>query len=85
MRSRWRRSLATMLVACATALSLPMSTHAAAAPFGQVACRHAVIEGESKCIARGQFCKRTAAARRDYRRYGLSCTKRDSRGRYHLQ
>lgn len=83
MGNRWTRSLATIFAACAVAL--PASAHAAAMPVAQAACTRAVIAGESKCIARGQFCKRTAAAQRDYRRYGLSCTKRDSRGKYHLQ
>lgn len=83
MGSRWSRSLAAILAACAVAL--PASAPAAATPIARIACTHAVIAGESKCIARGQYCKRTAAAQRDYRRYGLSCSKRDSRGRYHLQ
>lgn len=48
-----------------------------------MACKRATIGGKSKCIARGQFCARAHA--RDYRRYGLSCTKRDANGRYHLQ
>jgi uncharacterized protein (DUF697 family) len=43
---------------------------------------HALIQGAEKCIARGQFCAR--AADRQYRRYGLRCTKRDVYGRYHL-
>lgn len=59
----------------ATAVAGPISAHAA--------CTRASIGGQSKCIARGQFCARAHA--RDYRRYGLSCTKRDGRGRYHLQ
>lgn len=47
------------------------------------ACTRAKIGGQSKCIGRGQFCARSH--RKDYRRYGLSCTKRDRNGRYHLQ
>jgi hypothetical protein len=52
-------------------------------PVAQIACMQATIGGQSKCIARGQYCARAHA--RDYRRYGLSCTKRDVNGRYHLQ
>jgi hypothetical protein len=44
---------------------------------------YAVIGGKSKCIARGQFCARRYAIQ--YRRYGLSCTRLDRNGRYHLQ
>ncbi len=54
-------------------------------PVAQVACKQARIAGQSKCIARGQFCARSAQAMRDYRKYGLSCSKRDVNGRYHLQ
>jgi hypothetical protein len=45
--------------------------------------KHAVIDGSVKCIAAGQFCKRSA--QRDYRRYGYSCSNRDRNGRYHLR
>jgi hypothetical protein len=72
-----RHLLATALAA-GTLAFIPAT--APAAP-----CTQAKIEGQSKCIARGQFCKRSARAMRDYRRYGLSCTKRDRNGRYHLQ
>jgi hypothetical protein len=46
-------------------------------------CKSATIGGQHKCIARGQYCAVGFASQ--YRRYGLSCTKRDIRGRYHLQ
>jgi hypothetical protein len=48
-----------------------------------ITCTQATIGGQSKCIARGQYCARSHAS--DYRRYGLSCTKRDVNGRYHLR
>jgi hypothetical protein len=48
-----------------------------------ITCKQATIGGQSKCIARGQYCARSHAS--DYRRYGLSCTKRDVNGRYHLR
>lgn len=54
-----------------------------ATPIATSACTHATIGGESKCIARGQYCKRHFASQ--YTRYGLHCTKLDSRGRYHLR
>jgi hypothetical protein len=54
----------------------------ASAPVAHSSCTYARIDGQSKCIARGQFCKRSA--QRDYRRYGFSCSKLDRNGRYHL-
>ena len=41
-----------------------------------------LIDGATKCLRRGQFCKRSAD--RQYRRYGFRCTQRDARGNYHL-
>lgn len=44
---------------------------------------HAVIDGEHKCLRRGQFCRR--AADRQYHRYGFHCHRYDPRvGRYRL-
>ena len=78
------RSRATLGAMLAVALAIPAAGSAAAdGPIAHVACTQAKIEGKSKCIARGQFCARAHA--RDYRRYGLSCTKRDVNGRYHLE
>ena len=48
-----------------------------------VTCKRAIIGGQYKCIARGQFCAVRYASQ--YRRYGLSCSKRDVNGRYHLR
>lgn len=43
----------------------------------------AQINGQTKCLRRGQFCAR--AADRQYRRYGFRCTRYDSKvGRYRL-
>jgi hypothetical protein len=55
---------------------------AASAPIAHAACTQAKIGGQSKCIARGQFCAR--AYQRDYRRYGFSCSNQDARGNWHL-
>lgn len=80
MRRRLASSVATLaLFAAVPAAQAP----ARSAPSAHVACRSATIGGRHKCIARGQYCARSHA--RDYRRYGLSCTKRDRRGRYHLR
>jgi uncharacterized membrane protein len=79
-----RRSLAATLLA---ALSLVAATPAAPAttpPTAHAACTSATIEGKHKCIARGQFCRHTKKANRDYHRYGYHCGKRDKNGRYHL-
>jgi hypothetical protein len=56
---------------------------APAGPFAHAACFDATIGGRHRCIARGQYCARRY--QRDYRRYDLSCSKLDYRGRYHLQ
>jgi hypothetical protein len=81
------RRLAVLLAsASVAAVALPIAqAPATKSPMAHAACTQATIAGAHKCIARGQYCKRTARAMRDYRRYGLSCTKRDSRGRYHLR
>ena len=79
MRSR----LALILAAGAVAAVPAASTAHANGPVAVAACKSATIGGAHRCIARGQFCARSHA--RDYRRYGLSCTKRDVNGRYHLQ
>ncbi len=43
----------------------------------------AKIDGSTKCLKRGQFCKRSAD--RQYRKYGFRCTKYDARvSRYRL-
>jgi hypothetical protein len=76
-----------LLIAALAAASLATAPAAFAAPAGEapvahLACKNATIGGQSKCIARGQYCAR--AHQRDYKRYGFSCSKRDNRGRYHL-
>ena len=43
---------------------------------------HAVLSWGHKCLAAGQYCKRSAD--REYHRYRFHCHKRDSAGRYHL-
>jgi hypothetical protein len=72
------------LLGAAAALGLLVAAPAAPARHAAVAvCKSATIGGQHKCIARGQYCAVGFASQ--YRRYGLSCTKRDVRGRYHLQ
>ncbi len=77
-----RAAMAAVLVAVALSGATPAEA-SPATPIATSACTHATIGGESKCIARGQYCKRHYASQ--YTRYGLHCTKLDSRGRYHLQ
>jgi hypothetical protein len=72
------------LLGATAALGLLVAAPAAPARHASpVTCRSATIGGQHKCIARGQFCAVRFASQ--YRRYGLSCTKRDVNGRYHLQ
>jgi hypothetical protein len=78
---RLRRTVAVVaasvgLVAAAPAAQAPAKT-------AHAACSYAKIGGKRKCIARGQYCARRY--QRDYRRRGLSCSKLDYRGRYHLR
>jgi hypothetical protein len=72
------------LLGATAALALLVAAPAAPAHHASPAtCKSATIGGQHKCIARGQFCAVRYASQ--YRRYGLSCTKRDVNGRYHLQ
>jgi uncharacterized membrane protein len=74
-----------LLIAASAAATLAVTAAPAPAadtPVAHAACSSARIGGQTKCIARGQYCAR--AYQRDYRRYGLSCTKVDRNGRYHL-
>lgn len=81
-----RRLLLT--VAATSALALPTAAATATpkppSPIAHIACTQARIAGESKCIARGQFCRHNARAMKDYAKYGLHCTRRDANGRWHL-
>ena len=79
------RRLLIVTVATAALGGSPAVAGATGGPVAQVTCKPARIAGQSKCIARGQYCARTAQAMRDYRKSGLSCTTRDVNGRYHLQ
>jgi hypothetical protein len=73
------------LIGAIAALAVPAAQAAAeSTPVAHVACTQASIAGQSKCIARGQFCAHNARAMRDYARYGLHCSKRDANGRWHL-
>jgi hypothetical protein len=53
-------------------------------PIAHIACTNAKIAGQSKCIARGQFCAHNSRAMKDYAKYGFHCNKRDANGRWHL-
>lgn len=77
-----RRLFIAALVAAAMAAAPASAAPAGGGPVAHIACTNAKIGGQSKCIARGQYCAR--ARQRDYQRYGFSCSKRDARGRYHL-
>jgi hypothetical protein len=75
-----------LIAAAVSALALPAAPAATASgPVAHIACTQARIAGESKCVARGQFCRHTARAMKDYAKYGLHCTRRDANGRWHLQ
>jgi hypothetical protein len=83
-----RRHLVLAGSLLAVAVPLPLAVAGATAPTpgptAHVACTQARIAGQSKCIARGQFCAHNARAMKDYARYGLRCNKRDVNGRWHL-
>jgi uncharacterized membrane protein len=73
-----------LLAALALAAAAPVAQAPAHPAAAHAACKSAVIEGNHKCIARGQYCRHTHRANRDYHRYGYHCGKRDRRGSYHL-
>jgi hypothetical protein len=75
------RRTAALLGGIALAVAMPTAT-STAAPVARIACTHATIGGQSKCIARGQFCSRSHASQ--YRRYGFKCAKRVADGHYRL-
>ena len=77
------RRLAILAVAAGLVAAAPAAAHTN--PVAHIACQQARIQGQSKCIARGQFCAHNSRAERDYKRYGFTCSKRDRNGRYHLQ
>lgn len=72
------RRIALPIFAAAAVVTAP-----AAGPSDAFACTKAKIGGSTKCIARGQYCARSHE--RDYERYGYTCTKKDRKGRYHLE
>jgi curli biogenesis system outer membrane secretion channel CsgG len=73
------------LLAAGALAGVPTAATAHTSVTATAACTSAQIAGQTKCIGAGQFCTRTARARKDYRKHGLDCTKRDANGRYHLQ
>lgn len=79
-----RRWLVGSTAALGLLAAAPIAAPAAPTSHGSiVSCKSATIGGKHKCIARGQFCAVRYASQ--YRRYGLSCSKRDVNGRYHLR
>jgi curli biogenesis system outer membrane secretion channel CsgG len=82
MRSARIAAVVTSLTLLAPGAVAATAAAAAPAPVAHAACTQARIGGQSKCIARGQFCAR--AHQRDYQRYGLSCSNQDARGNWHL-
>lgn len=81
-----RTRAAALLAVLATAAVVPVTEVPAQSDSAtaRAACKRAIILGQRKCIARGQYCTHTVRANRDYHRYGYHCGKRDSRGSYHL-
>jgi hypothetical protein len=78
-----KKRIAAVVSALGLVGAVPLASSEAARPIAHVSCQYAQIQGHTKCIARGQFCKRSAES--DYRRHGYTCSKRDRNGRYHLQ
>jgi hypothetical protein len=77
------RAAALLAVTAALAGVPGQSGASTIGPIAHATCKHAVIGGKSTCIARGQFC--TRRYQRQYLKYGLSCSKLDRNGRYHLR
>jgi hypothetical protein len=74
-----RRHGARGLLAAALTVAL---TAGAPGPAAAKSCTRAKVDGKRVCLSPGDRCKRTN--QKQYRRYGLSCSRRDSRGRYRL-
>lgn len=83
MRRRLIAGLASASVLFTVPLAQAPAVLGAPSPIAQAACKRATIGGQSRCIARGQFCARQYE--RDYNRYGYSCSNRDRNGRWHLR
>lgn len=82
-----RFALAAAVAACGIGMASAESAISAAPSGTAHACSssrytHAVLSWGHKCLAVGQFCKRSAD--REYHRYRFHCHQRDSRGNYHL-
>jgi hypothetical protein len=57
-----RRGLAVVVALCCGASAPLAAAQPAATPRAQIACVHARIEGQSKCLARGEYCARRTSA-----------------------
>ncbi len=79
-------AVASAVLGLALAGGAPAGAASRSSALAAKSCRgsyvHAVIGGQQKCLRRGEFCAH--AYRRQYRRYGYSCTSTDARGNYHL-
>lgn len=84
IRRRAVSAAAAMTAALAIGGGVPMVAPAAQ-PRSAVAasCVYGTIGGHRKCLRRGEYCARRYE--RQYERYGFTCSKRDRRGRWHLQ
>jgi hypothetical protein len=77
---RSRAIVAVIALSCAATAPIAV-TESVASPVAQVACVHARIGGQSKCLARGKLCARRYE--RQYKSRGFTC-KRGRDGRYRL-
>ena len=86
MKTRFATLVVIAGCAVGTALSSGATAvaHTTSAPVARVAnsCTYGRINGVRKCLRAGEYCSRSA--RRQYRKYGFSCSKRDDRGDWHL-
>ncbi len=79
-----RHKVVALLASAGIGLAVPVTTSARPAPRASVAsCTYGRIGGHVKCLRRGEYCARRYE--RQYERYGFTCSKRDRRGRWHLQ
>lgn len=81
--ARWA-TVATAAVALGGGVPVATSASAAQSPTAVAArCTYGKINGHRKCLKRGEYCSRSAE--KQYEKYGFTCSKRDRRGRWHLQ
>lgn len=80
-------AVSCMVGAPAAVAAASSGAHRAGDPVARAtnSCTYARIMGQRKCLMAGEYCRHYQPAMRQYRHYGFTCSKRDRRGRWHLE